>query len=293
MRARTRALSGIVVLVVCGLAVAGCTGGSSGASAGAAGVAVGKVPAVAPDDGQAQGPGEKAAVPSPIIAGRQVVRSATIGIRVAHLSDAERTVRQIVAAAHGYASHEDDASRQASFTLQVPQAGLDGVLDQLAKLGRQTSRTEQAQDVTDELVDVRSRLATQRASVDRVRALMNRATSISDVESVEGELTKREADLESLERQQAELSDQVAMSSLTVLLSQVTAPPSAAPAGPGGFVGGLDTGWHAFLGVLAVLLVVLGAVLPFAAVFGGLGAAVWWWLRRRRHPATPAVAGDE
>src|SRR5690348_9861790 len=100
MRPRTRASSGIVVLMVCGLALAGCTGGSSGASAGAADVAVGRAPAVAPDGGQAQGPGEKTTVPA--ITGRQVVRSATIGIRVPRLDDAERTVRRIAAAAHGY-----------------------------------------------------------------------------------------------------------------------------------------------------------------------------------------------
>ncbi len=223
------------------------------------------------------------------VPGREVVRSATIGIRVRDLSDAEATVRRIAAVAGGFAGQEDDRSRQASFTLQVPQAKLDGVLDQLSQLGKQTSRTEQAQDVTDQLVDVRSRLATEQASVNRVRALMDRATSIGDVVSVEGELTKREADLESLEQQQGELASQVAMSSVTVQLSRLAAP-GAAVSGPSGFAGGLDTGWHAFLAALGVLLVVLGAVLPFVVVLGGLGALVWWLVRRRR-AATPAVAG--
>jgi hypothetical protein len=288
MRARTHAVSGIVALVVGGLLLAGCDShGSAAASIGSVNGAVAQAPAAGARAAQSAPAAQPLTIP-----GRQVIRSASIGIRVINLGDTENAVRRIATAVGGYAGQEDDQSRQASFTLQVPQAHLDGVLAQLSRLGRQTSRTEQAQDVTDEMVDVRSRLATQQVSVNRVRALMDRATSIANVVSIEGELTKREADLESLEQQQAELAGQVAMSSVTVQLSQVTTLVAATTPGPGGFVGGLVAGWHAFLGALGVLLIVLGAVLPFVVVLGGVGAAVWWLVRRRRS-TTPAVAGEE
>jgi hypothetical protein len=272
-----RAWCGIVLVAVCGAVLAGC-GGSREAGSAASGVAVGRAPA-------ASGTGPKQAANQPLpVPGRQVVRTATIAVQVPDLGSAEGAVRRIAAAAGGYLGQEDDESAQASFTLRVPQAGLDGVLDQVAHLGTTTGRTEQAQDVTDQIIDVASRLASQRASVARVRALMDRATSIGDVVSIEGELTKREADLESLEQQQAELADQVAMSWVNVRLTRVAAP-VVAPAAPSGFVGGLNSGWHAFLGALGVLLVVLGAVLPFAVVLGGLAALAWWLWRRRRSAA--------
>lgn len=293
-----RAVSGIVLLAVCGAVLVGC--GNNAApetSSAASGGAVRQMPAPANSDVQSSGGGSaRAAQPQsqPLpLPGRQVVRTATIAVRVTNLDNAEGDVRQIAASAGGYAGQEDDESGQASFTLQVPQAKLDGVLDQLSHLGATTSRTEQAQDVTNELVDVQSRLASQQASVARVRALMDRATSIGDVVSIEGELTKREADLESLEQQQAELSSQVAMSAVTVRLTRTQAAVVASAPPPSGFLGGLNSGWHAFLGALSVLLVVLGAVLPFVVVLGGLGALAWW-LRRRRRPAAPAaVAGGE
>lgn len=297
MRARTGALSGMVLVALCGVVLAGCGGpsASGAASAVAPEVAVNKASgsgqaraaAPSPDGESARGTGQPLSIP-----GRQVVRSATIGLRVADLSGAESDVRQIAAAAGGYAGQEDDRAGQASFTLQVPQARLDGVLDQLSRLGDQTSRTEQAQDVTDQLVDVRSRLAAQRASVDRVRTLMQRATTIGDVVSIEGELTKREADLESLEQQQAELANQVAMSTVSVQLRKAAAPAAATSPGPGGFLGGLDSGWHAFLGALGVLLVVLGAILPFLVVLAALGGVAWWLVRRRRS-ATVATGGEK
>lgn len=298
MRARTSALSGIVLLAVCGVALAGCgSGGSSTGSAGAVNAVVNPAPggsagtqpkAQAPGANGQAAPGGQAVQPLPF-PGQQVVRTATIGVQVANLGTAEGSVRQIAAGAGGYDGQEDDQSQQASFTLQVPQAALERVLDQLSHLGITTSRTGHTQDVTSQLVDVRSRLASQQASVDRVRTLMTKAASIGDVMSIESELTKREADLESLEQQQAELTSQVAMSTVTVQLTVAPAPVVAAAPGPSGFVGALDSGWHAFLGVLGVLLVVVGAVLPFVVVFGGLGVLVWWLVRRRRS-ATPTVA---
>jgi hypothetical protein len=278
---RRRASSGIVLLALCGTASAGCgTGGSSSASGAAAVAPVERAQGAVAGGDQAKAPNVRTDQPLPV-PGRQVVRSATIGIRVTALAAAEGDVRRIATAAGGYAGEEDDENGSASFTLQVPQAGLDGVLDQLSHLGTPTSRTEQAQDVTSQLVDVRSRLTSQQASVDRVRALMAKATSIGDVVSIEGELTKRESDLESLEQQQAELSGQVAMTTVTVRLTSAPAAPTKAP-GQAGFLGGLDSGWHAFLGALRVLLVVLGAVLPFAIVLAALGIPTWWLLRRRR-----------
>jgi hypothetical protein len=291
MRTRARALSGIVLLAVCGVALAGCgSGGSSGASSAAPNVAANRAPGQYAAGGQAQAqvPDSNRAAQPLSVPGRQVVRTATIGVRVTNLNTAEGTVRQIAAAAGGYAGQEDDQSRQASFTLQVPQAKLDAALDQLSRLGTTTSRTEQTQDVTSQLVDVQSRLSSQRSSVNRVRALMDRATTIGDVVSIEGELTKREADLESMQQQQAELAGQVAMSTVTVQLSEATVPVAAASSGPIGFVSGLGSGWHAFLGALSVLLVVLGAVLPFLVVFGGLGGVAWWLVRRRRSAALAA-----
>jgi hypothetical protein len=288
----------LALLVLGGVVLAGCTG-SPAVSAGGSAVLVSPAAGGGQARAQAPGPsGQSAQDGKPLpIPGRQVVRSATIGLRVADLDRAESGVRQVAAAAGGYTAQEDDQAGQASFTLEVPQAKLDGMVGRLTRLGRPTSRTERAQDVTDQLVDVRSRLASQRASVDRVRTLMQRATSIADVASIEGELTKRETDLESLEQQQAELTSQVAMSTVAVRLRRSAVPAAAAPPRQGGFVGGLDSGWHAFLGALSVLLVVLGAILPFLAVLGGLGALLWWLVRRRRVAAVTAggtgSTGDE
>jgi hypothetical protein len=292
MRGRVALALGATVLV--GL-LAGCTGenASSGASAGVAQNAPAPVRGDSTAGGSASGSGKANGAPNqgsaPAIAlpptGRQVIRTATVAITTNNVATATSRAEQIAEGAGGYLSAENMDGGSATVTLSVPQAQLDSVLVALAKqLGTVTSQQQQSQDVTDQLVDVSSRIATQQASVARVRQLLNQATSISDVVQIEGELTTREADLESMEHQQAELSGQVAMSTVNLQLGRATPPPPPAPAaGPApGFGSGLAGGWHALGGTVRIVLLVLGAALPFLLGIGIPALAVLWVVRRRR-----------
>jgi hypothetical protein len=200
---------------------------------------------------------------------------------------ATNRAEQIADGVGGYLSAENVDRDSATVTLSVPQAQLDGVLGALAKLGQVTSQQQQSQDVTDQLVDVASRIATQQASVARVRQLLNQATSISDIVQIEGELTTREADLESMEHQQDELTGQVAMSTVNLTITRTTSPPPAQAVGPApGFGSGIAGGWHALGQTARVVLLVLGAALPFLLGIGIPVLVVLWFVRRRRTAKT-------
>jgi Domain of unknown function (DUF4349) len=169
-------------------------------------------------------------------------------------------------------------------TLSVPADKLDTALDQLGKIGTVIQRNTSSQDVTSQYVDTESRLKTMRASVERVRALMTQAKDIGQVVALESELSRRQADLESLESQLGALKNSVEHSTLTVSLST----PGAEPESSNGFFAGLRSGWDAFTASASGLLTAIGAVLPFAAFFALVGAAVLWFLRRRRASQPPA-----
>ncbi|HEX3780073.1 MAG TPA: DUF4349 domain-containing protein [Pseudonocardiaceae bacterium] len=287
--------------------LAGCSAGSSNSSdAAGSGVPNAAVPnaaggQAAPSGGAAGGSGSSgnsgtAGASSPSASsGRQVIRSADVSMTARNVTDTVDGVDQVAINAGGYLSAEDLQADFASVTLSVPEAKLDSVLGQLAKLGTVTDQQQQSQDVTDQLVDVSSRIATQQASVDRVRQLLAQATSISDIVQIEGELTTRESDLESMEHQQAELTGQVAMSSVSMKISRTTPPVVAQAAGPApGFTNGLSGGWHALGATVRVLLLVLGSALPFLLGIGIPVLAVLWALRvlrrrRRGGPVGPPV----
>jgi hypothetical protein len=116
-------------------------------------------------------------------------------------------------------------------------------------------------------------------SIRQIEALLGRAGELRDVIAIESELARRQAELDSLKSQQAWLADQTSLSTITVHLSREGAPP--AQDDDRGFLVGLEDGWDAMKGATALLLTVVGAVLPFAVLLALLGVPLWLVVRRR------------
>lgn len=209
---------------------------------------------------------------------RVVVRTARIEVRVKDVSRAADDVTRLAAHEQGRidGDERDDAGDgRASLVVRVPPEAVERTLGAVSGLGKETLRTVTDTDVTTDSVDVASRVATQRASVERVRALLARAETLADITRIEGELTKREADLESLQARQKALSGQVQLATITVTLTG-----SGAAVGPvrhAGFSDGLSGGWHALVGTVRAMAVVVGALLPWSwiVVLALLGRVAW------------------
>ncbi|OXM53265.1 DUF4349 domain-containing protein [Amycolatopsis alba] len=286
-----------VAVVGVALALAGCSASQSGGESAAMPMtADGKQAAPnqgAPNkeatDSAGKAGQEKAPSGQPGIADRKLVRTASLELTAPNVADVLSQVRVITQGAAGYTGQESTQEKRATINVVVPSERLDGVLDQLGKLGKQIRREVTATDVTEQMVDVDSRLATQRASVERIRALLARATSVSEISSVESELTSREAELESLLKRRESLAGSVAMSTISLQVKAETVA-AAEEESRSGFFGGLTGGWDAFLTFGGGLLTVLGAMAPFLLVFGVPAAALVWWLRKRRRVAEPAMA---
>ncbi|MER7859877.1 DUF4349 domain-containing protein [Amycolatopsis japonica] len=292
-RVRWVAAAGIV------LALAGCSANDSGGESAAMPMSADTKQA-APKEGvpgknnteatEGKAGSDKAPAPAgqPGVADRKLVRTANLELTAPNVADVISQVRVITQGAAGYTGQESTQEKRASVNVIVPSERLDGVLDQLGKLGKQVRREVTATDVTEQMVDVESRLATQRASVERIRALLARATSVSEIASVESELTSREAELESLQKRRESLAGSVAMSTISLQVKAETV--AASEESRSGFLGGLAGGWDAFLTFGGGLLTAIGAMAPFLLVFGVPVAALVWWLRKRRRPAEPAMA---
>jgi hypothetical protein len=237
---------------------------------------------------------------------RRQIRAGQIGVQVRNVEAAVSSARSFATAAQGFVAEEKTSTRpvqpddgreegpttsptdvpsvvvdQSVLTLRVPQQVLDDVMGQVGGLGVVRSRSASSQDVTDAYVDTASRVKSQRASVDRVRTLLGQATSIGDVVRLESELSRREADLDALEARLASLDDSTTLATLVVTFSRPEAE-APAPQVRDGFVGGLADGWHALGASTAVVLQVVGALIPFAALLAVVGLPVWLVARRRR-----------
>lgn len=215
-----------------------------------------------------------------------LVRRLTMDILVEDVTDAVSRARATVIGVNGWVSSQDvrpateTRPGRASLVLRVPAAELDGVEETLSELGVVTLSQDTAQDVTTEYRDVDARIRTLEASAERLRDLISEAGSVDSIVGLERELASREADLDALKARMQVLSEDVARSTITLHLAEESE--DLEQTGPRtGFVGGLQSGWEAFLGSIAVLLTALGAILPFAVAAAVLLIPVLWWRRRR------------
>ncbi|MFF5198160.1 DUF4349 domain-containing protein [Micromonospora parva] len=275
------------------LALTGCGAGDSGAHD-TAGSAVEAPPAKGgevPRDAAAGAPeAAGAGAPDLRVDQRAIIYTGTMRVQVDDVDSAAREATAVATRAGGFVGGDQrrsaDADAVAELVLRVPAAKFTGVVEEIAKLGRQQNREINTQDVTEETVDLDARITSQRARVDSARRLLGRATSITDLVSLENELGRREADLASLEAKKRRLADLTALSTITVALAGPAAK-ATEEKDETGFLVGLKGGWKAFVVSMTVLLTVLGALLPWLVALGVPLAVLLVVLRRRRR--SPAL----
>ncbi|MFI8165192.1 DUF4349 domain-containing protein [Streptomyces sp. NPDC085931] len=282
------------LLLAAALALTGCSGAgddSAGSTAADRGLAHdgGGAKEAAPGG---TGSGARATAPAKLPTQR-IIRTASLTVQVKDVPKALDHARASTENAGGYIGDEtttrDEEGRERTrVVLRVPAEKYDAVLAGLEGAGKLLDRSAKAEDVTDQVVDVESRITSQRASVARIRELMDRATRLSDVVTLEGELSTRQADLEALLARQASLKERTSLATITLTLSETPVEKEAKDDDPG-FLDALAGGWHAFVTMLRWLAVVLGAVLPFAAV-AALLALLWLRVVRPRLPRRPRPA---
>lgn len=297
-RWRSTALLGAAALAA-SAALVGCSGGSGDSgSASSQDQQAAAGPAANVERAPAQGGAAPAELspaqlsPDLRVDQRAIVYTGSITVRVKNVNEAAAKATAIATGAGGFVGadkrNQTSDAADASLELRVPAAKFASVVGQLAGLGDEVARGVNTEDVTEETIDVDARIATQQARVNSGRTLLARAKTLNDLVMLESELAKREADLASLNAKKRRLADLTALSTITVVLLDPEAVTSDDD-GPDGFLGGLQAGWKALVASLAVLLTVLGAVLPWLIA---LGLPLWgaFLLVRRLRPARPVPA---
>jgi len=269
----------------------GATAGSSGL-AGAASAASGA--ATAANLGQATSSATLPPLPSDATGqSARVEETGTLGLLVPG-SDIGSDIGRLMTMAEavgGFVANSQDNSAgagspaQGTVTLQVPQSSFDNVLAQARSVGKVSSLTTSATDVTGQYVDLQARITALEDSRQQYLTIMTEATSIGDILSVQSQLDDLQSQLEQLQGQLQVLDNETTYASLTVNLSQKVIAVTSRPES------GLASAWHAavsgfvagFEGVIRVAGPLLFALMLIVALVL-LGR--WAWHARRRSSFT-------
>lgn len=244
--------------------------------------------------GGAGGADSSAAAPAiPSLGGPSIVRTATVRLRVrGSFAEAVERATDLAVGAGGFVATSATSSYErgrgsGELTLRVPAVRFDDVRRGLAKLGTLESSDIGGRDVGGQLVDLDARLRALRAEEDALGALLGRAGDIGQILQVRDRLTGVRTEIEQLDGQQSALRDQVALATITVSMHQAggqaatTHPEEDRPA----IVESVRTAVDALVAVVGGMVIVLGALLPFAV----LALLAWPLARRyqRRQTTTP------
>ncbi len=310
---RARRTSALLGLALTGTLIAGCSGISSdsgrsdsvssmsapdyaGRSAPSASATAAGGSAAPADSGSANTTVETAQ--------QKLARRGSISLQVDDIGKATAAVRAANSANEGFVLSENigsygartgaegiNPSTYATLTISVPSDRLDGTLDALQKLGKVLDRSTETENVTAEYVDVQARVASMKRSVARIDKLIDSTDDIDQLVRLERELSTRQAELESVEARLQQLDRQTDRSPISVTLATAPDLIDELDNPATGFLGGLKSGWNAFVASVVALMTVLGALLPFALVAALVLWPVWRMWRRRRagRGARPAV----
>ncbi len=189
-----------------------------------------------------------------------------------------------VASSQSQSGSDSGGAPYGSVTLEVPVASFEAALKQAQMLGRTTSVSTKATDVTGQYVDLQARIASLEASRQQYLTIMSKATTVGDVLAVQSQLDSIQSQIEQLQGQLQVLSSETSYSTLSVTVSEGSPPPRPGPLPESGLV----RAWHDSIGgFVAGLegLVRLAGPLLFALLClaaAGIGGRALW-RRYRRH----------
>ena len=195
---------------------------------------------------------------------RQVITTGTVEVTNA---DPASVATELAATAERLGGRVDARTEtggekaRATLTLRVPNEKVNELVEKVGGLGEVGSGRLAHEDVPGTVGDLAARTRATQVSVDRLTAILARADTTDQVIAAESALTSRQQELETLQSRRASIGDQVSLSTVTVTVEKPTVTVDRS-----GFTGGLRDGWDALLGAGRWLLVIVGAVLPWAAV---------------------------
>lgn len=183
--------------------------------------------AVISDVAQGSGPAPvPRLIPPPPRGGRgpsQLIRTANVSLDVSDVSRALRDATLItdeqlgdVIGLNDETPSTPDQAHTASMSIRVPQYRFEQTLDALGRLGKVTSKSVSAQDISDQLVDAQARLRNLRRTETDMLGIMDRSGNIDQVLNVTQQISSVREQIERLDAQIQSMQYQVAYSTVNI-----------------------------------------------------------------------------
>lgn len=224
--------------------------------------------------------------------GPKVIKTADLTVQVekGNFSDAFDRATLVAQKYGGFvmsSSTSGEKVRYGNLLIRVPSKNFDLAMSDLRHLGDAKSESVNGQEVTDQFIDLNARLRTWQAQENVLLKLMDDANSIAETMTVQRELQQVQYQIEQIKGQLRVLRDQTSFATIALSMHEPGAVTKPKPHQPS-----LSEAWSkamaGFLGVVSMVIVGLGYLVPLSLLAGALWLAVRR-LRSRAVPPTPAT----
>lgn len=213
------------------------------------------------------------------------VRRGDLGRAMTQLTGLAAAYDGFVASSQTQSGAGDGSTPSGTVTLQVPVDSFTTTLQAAQKVGRTTSLTTNATDVTGQYVDLQSRIAALQASRQQYLTILAKATTVGDVLAVQSQIDTIQTQIEQLQGQLQVLTSQTSYSKLTIDVGEGAPPAPPAPIPESGVV----RAWHDSVagftdgvdGLIRIAGPLFFALLCAAVLLLG-GRALWRRIQRHR-----------
>jgi hypothetical protein len=176
-------------------------------------------------------------------------------------------------------------SAYASLELKIPSAQLDQALARLSRLAHVQSRSQSAQDLTDQRSALRASVKDARAERDGLRRRLARAGTEKERAALRAQLQRAEQLIVTRQRRVAALDHTVAYATIEVTVKGTHRHPAATGGGGWSPGGGLHTALRVLEVSFGVLLVALAVCVPLGLLAGAGALTARLVVRHRRERA--------
>ena len=216
---------------------------------------------------------------------RKVILNHSINLEVKEFPVALEALTKLAETSGGYvfkskSNSQDKKYQWGEVGIRVPASKAGSVLTSVRGLGRVDNENSTAEDITEGYVDLEARLKNAKSSEARLLELNRKASKLTDILEVEKEITRVRGDIEALEAKKNNWDLLTEMVTIEVSMHEAS----------GGFPSfnrlwsliknGVGSAVEGLIDSLSFLIIFLGAVLPWVAVFGPL-AYLFAQYRRR------------
>lgn len=212
---------------------------------------------------------------------RKLIRRGSIQLETLEFDKAVDEISALVTRLGGYmeSSHIDGGvhvgTRTANFTCRVPAKDFAAANEELSAVGNVVSRSQSAEDVTDQYYDVQAELDALKIQQERLLAMMEQATDMADLIALEEALTEVRYRINDRTSAIKRYDGLVEYATIDIDLIEVVEYQELPPETFGDRVADTFRGSLEFVKNFGqgIILVVV-AVAPFVVVYGGIAAIV-------------------